>query len=151
MNNKNTSVGCGVYLVRWYEWYSSVPKRYLSLHHHQSVPLLQDEIETWFCFQHILTKLSKCCRSYWDLSDQAVFFSSLFIDQYYSACVQCVLHFLFFPNKSENRGGLLLLVCFCIKIQDSKYYKCKRLSWPPNISNQSTHSALSLDDGFFAK
>ncbi len=103
----------------------------------------------------ILTLLSECCSRNRDSSDQATFFQSSIV-QFYWACVNCCLRFLFLADRTSTG---VVFCCwspsasgfdvFCVQRWYSAYLGCNEwlfellsLSF---ISNQSAHSPLISD------
>ncbi len=104
----------------------------------------------------ILTLPSECRSRNQDSSDQAMFFQSSIV-QFWWACVNCSLRFLFLADRSGTRCGLLLLLPICFRVWRvvrSEMVFC--IPWLITsgylshcclsiISNQSAHSALTSD------
>ncbi len=109
MVSNNTQVGCGdAQLVlrgpKCAKKISPTP-----LHHHQPEPLRQGRMDP--CFHVLYAKFwpnhLNVSRNR-DSSDQATFFQSSII-QFWWACANCSLRFLFLADRSGTRWGLLLL------------------------------------------
>ncbi len=99
----------------------------------------------------MLTLPSKCRSRNRDSSDQATFFQSSIV-QFWWACVNCSLRFLFLADKSGTRCGLLLLWHICFRVRHVVVFRdgilhtlvvtSGYLSYCC-LSSQSAHSALT--------
>ncbi len=99
--------------------------------------------------RQILTLPSECRSRNRDSSDQATFFQSSIV-QFWRACVNCSLRFLFLADRSGTRCGLLLQgsTC-CVQRWYSAYLGCNEwlfeLLLPFYHLYQSAHSPLTSD------
>ncbi len=109
-----------------------------------TVETRQDRSMLSCSLRQILTQPSECCSRNKVSSDQATFFQSSIV-QFWWACANCSLRFLFLADRSGTRCGL------CCAFRDgilhtlvvtSGYlsYCCLSI-----ISNQSAHSPLTSD------
>ncbi len=106
--------------------------------------------------RQILTLTSECCSRNWDSSDQATCFQSSIV-QFWWACANCILRFLFLSDRSGTLVWSSAVVAHllqgstCCTFRDgilhtlvvtSGYlsYCCLSI-----ISNQSAHSPLTSD------
>jgi len=90
----------------------SVPRKYPPHHYTTTISLNRwykaGWIHAFMLFTLILTLPSACCSRNRDSSDQATFFQSSIV-QFWWACANCSLSFLFLADRSGTRCGLLLL------------------------------------------
>ncbi len=111
MVSNNTQVSCGLNDAQLVLRGPKCAKKTspTPLHHHQPEPLRQSRMDP--CF-HVLSPnsdpTSECCSRNLDSSDQATFFQSSII-QFWWACANFGLCFLFLADRSGTRWGLLLL------------------------------------------